>query len=109
MISESPASDDTDHVDILPLEDFIEFVLLPHIATHLIALDMCISFPEADDARTASNEFGDMFHWNMENGAIISITDLNHAEAQDAVDRYLAERSPTPPPRKKRKAPVIAS
>ncbi|KAJ7938674.1 hypothetical protein B0H13DRAFT_2301302 [Mycena leptocephala] len=67
--------------EVLPLELFIEFVLVPHVATRLIATDMCVSLSDAGNIRADSADFGDMFHWNIQHVAVTSIEDHNKAEA----------------------------
>lgn len=52
--------------EILPLSRFIHFILSPHVATLLIAEDMKVKFDKALDIKDQSNDFGDMFNWNVD-------------------------------------------
>ena len=62
QITASPKSFDSETrksppAEILPLDIFFEFVLVPHIATQLIADHTNGTFLHADNIRTASSEF----------------------------------------------------
>ncbi|KAJ7105632.1 hypothetical protein C8R44DRAFT_987609 [Mycena epipterygia] len=46
--------------DVLRISDFIEYVLVPEIATYLISQDMEVSYLDAIDIRNLSNEHGEL-------------------------------------------------
>ncbi|KAJ6545559.1 hypothetical protein B0H19DRAFT_1167975 [Mycena capillaripes] len=77
---------------VLPIEHFIEFVLIPHVAVCLIAEDMEVSYENALDIKDASADFGDMFHWDINTA---QVQDLDQANIDAVGDRSL----PTTPER----------
>ncbi|KAJ7679564.1 hypothetical protein DFH06DRAFT_1121247 [Mycena polygramma] len=70
-------------VDVLSLEQFFEFVLIPHVVTCLIALDMEVEYDEAVDIKDASCDFGAMFHWNQKDPHLLELDELNKQVARD--------------------------
>jgi hypothetical protein len=107
IIAENPnafdSASDTAPPEILSLELFVEFVLVPHIATRLIAEDMCGSLVDANDIRADRNDFGEIFHWNLEDSVVLSVGEFNKSAAQEELAHlHAAERSLLPPAPKKR-------
>jgi hypothetical protein len=103
--------------EIFPLDMFFEFVLVPHIATQLIADHTNDTFLHADDIRTASSEFGDMFNWDLEDEDFKLIEQTNLDAAADRTDNHFANydfspspsvTSPSPPPPPNKKSDVPA-
>lgn len=70
-------SEDSSPMDILSISDFINFVLVPEVATYLIAQDMEISYLEAIDIKNDSNEFGDIFQGNTKLPELLSLLQSN--------------------------------
>ncbi|KAJ7444739.1 hypothetical protein B0H11DRAFT_2203532 [Mycena galericulata] len=62
IIDEAPNSFDEydDTSNLIPLKDFVAFILTPFTAAILIAEDRNISLEDATDVQDASNNFGDM-------------------------------------------------
>ncbi|KAJ7506359.1 hypothetical protein B0H11DRAFT_2327427 [Mycena galericulata] len=62
IIDEAPDSFDEydDTSNLIPLKDFVAFILTPFTAALLIAEDRNISLEDATDVQDASNNFGDM-------------------------------------------------
>ncbi|KAF7372605.1 hypothetical protein MVEN_00123400 [Mycena venus] len=90
LIDERPQDFDSPHPDstrrpwyILPIDTFIRFVLVPHVAVYLISQDMGVSYTEAIDIKDDSAEYGEMFHWNDKSPRITSIDKANFVAAQD--------------------------
>ncbi|KAJ6451863.1 hypothetical protein C8R47DRAFT_1329604 [Mycena vitilis] len=70
-------------LDVISFEQFFEFVLIPHVVTRLIALDMEVEYEEAVDIKDASCDFGAMFHWNPKDPHLLELDELNHQAARD--------------------------
>jgi hypothetical protein len=43
-----------------------------------ICLLLCVSLRDANDIRTDSNDFGEMFHWNLEDSTVLSVGEFNN-------------------------------
>ncbi|KAF8185865.1 hypothetical protein K438DRAFT_1765643 [Mycena galopus ATCC 62051] len=103
--------------EILPFNMFLEFVLVPHIATQLIADHTNGTFLHADNIQTASSEFGDMFNWDLDDEDFQLIEQTNLDAAANRTDNHFANYSfsrspsvkslsPPSPPNKKSDAPA---
>ncbi|KAJ7733467.1 hypothetical protein B0H16DRAFT_1468060 [Mycena metata] len=97
-----------------PLEEFIEFVLIPHVSTCLIAEDMQVTFTEAVEIRAGSTNFGDVFHADPKDPHFLAIEEYNRlltdeayrAANPDVERKYTPPPSPAPPTPKKHKKKV---
>ncbi|KAJ7068873.1 hypothetical protein B0H15DRAFT_807387 [Mycena belliarum] len=69
---------------ILSMDLFIEYILVPAVAIWLIAEDMDTSFADAREIKDASHDFGDMFHWDLEDDAIVALDAANDAASETA-------------------------
>ncbi|KAJ7804989.1 hypothetical protein B0H13DRAFT_2388020 [Mycena leptocephala] len=87
------------------------------IFTGLIADHTNDTFLHADDIRTASSEFGDMFNWDLEDEDFKLIEQTNIDAAADRTDNHFANydfspspsvTSPSPPPPPNKKSDVSA-
>ena len=58
---------------VLSIWDFIQFILVPHVATLLIADDMDIRYGQAVDMKDRSNDFGDMFNWDVDDPELVDL------------------------------------
>lgn len=88
---------------ILPVDLFIEYLLVPYVATRLIAEDMDVTFAAAIDIKNASHEFGDMFHWNIKNAEIVALDEWNTEQAE------IQQQSAPPTPNTSNPIPDIRS
>ncbi|KAJ6455622.1 hypothetical protein C8R47DRAFT_1328869 [Mycena vitilis] len=79
-------------LDVISFEQFFEFVLIPHVVTRLIALDMEVEYEEAVDIKDASCDFGAMFHWNPKDPHLLELDELNHQAARDVHDEPPSDR-----------------
>ncbi|KAJ7508159.1 hypothetical protein B0H11DRAFT_2185163 [Mycena galericulata] len=68
---------------ILPLESFIECVLMPHVAACLISQDMEVPYLDAVDIQDASADFGEMFQWDTKDPELVNLERLNYLAARD--------------------------
>ncbi|KAJ7017218.1 hypothetical protein C8F04DRAFT_1279792 [Mycena alexandri] len=59
--------------NLLDIEDFTSFVLLPFMASHLIAQDKSVKFEDAVDICDESSTFGEIFHALTSNGKDIPV------------------------------------
>lgn len=59
------------------LRDFLDFILLPEVATLLIAQDLQVSKAEAYGIWARSKDFGNAFHGNVDDGTIDDINNTN--------------------------------
>ncbi|KAJ7080865.1 hypothetical protein C8R44DRAFT_862800 [Mycena epipterygia] len=82
--------------DVLRISDFIEYVLVPEIATYLISQDMEVSYLDAIDIRNLSNEHGEVFQGNLKNPALLSLIQLNDEISDEQAEHpvLLQEYSP---------------
>ncbi|KAJ7432373.1 hypothetical protein B0H11DRAFT_2260756 [Mycena galericulata] len=71
---------------VLPIADFIEYVLVPHVANHLIAQDMFVPIIEAINIKNDSQDFGERFHWWTEDPALVSLIELNDSIADEEAE-----------------------
>ncbi|KAJ7503924.1 hypothetical protein B0H11DRAFT_2222011 [Mycena galericulata] len=70
---------------VLPIADFVKYVLVPHVANHLIAQDMFVPVIEAIDIENDSQDFGERFHWWTKNPALVLLKDEIADEAEHLV------------------------
>ncbi|KAJ7038614.1 hypothetical protein C8F04DRAFT_1255899 [Mycena alexandri] len=59
--------------NLLDIEDFTSFVLLPFMASHLIAQDKSVKFEDSVDICDESSTFGEIFHALTSNGKDIPV------------------------------------
>src|ERR1700678_226998 len=58
-------------------KDFLDFVVLPFVATLLISQDLKVGEKEAEDSRIKSKQYGLNFNFNTDDGRIDDITMKN--------------------------------
>jgi hypothetical protein len=59
------------------LRDFFDYILLPEVATLLIAQDLQVSKAEAYGIWARSKDYGNAFHGNVDDGIIDDINNRN--------------------------------
>ena len=69
--------EDVDITSPIPLRDFFDYILLPEMATLLIAQDLHVSKAEAYGIWARSKDYGNAFHGNVDDGTIDDINNEN--------------------------------
>ena len=69
--------EDVDITSPIPLRDFFDYILLPEMATLLIAQDLHVSKAEVYGIWARSKDYGNAFHGNVDDGTIDDINNEN--------------------------------
>ncbi|KAK6992572.1 hypothetical protein R3P38DRAFT_2981647 [Favolaschia claudopus] len=107
IIEDNPeAFDECDpDCELIELDDFISFILAPHTATLLMALDMDCDFKDANFHRDQSQDYGDLTQADDDDDPVLDVLHHRNIKASKLLnpdETYLSlpqERRPRPQPK----------